>query len=126
MYQAEYLSLIFSGSKGFLSAGDIGETTWDDVRLIVTQNHITTVQSLAGGFEKIEEHLTSHLTHYREKGWEPIRVERPEVKSKSDCLKKTIHCILKRETNLDSDNHFEPKPTAEYCSSPTSLKSLGW
>jgi hypothetical protein len=99
MYQSDYLSLMFSGSKGCFDAGDIGETAWDDVRLIVTQNHITTVQNLAGGFEKIEEHLTSQLTHYREKGWEPIRVERPEEKSQSDCLKKTIHCILKRAAN---------------------------
>ena len=99
MYQAEYLSLMFSGSKGCFNVGDIGETTWDDVRLIVTQNHTTTVQNLAGGFEKMEEHLNRQLTRYREKGWEPIKVERPEEKSQSDCLKKTIHCILKRASN---------------------------
>jgi hypothetical protein len=87
---------MFSGSKGYLDAGDIGATAWDDVRLIVTQNHVTTVQNLAGGFEKMEEHLSHQLTCYREKGWEAIRVERPEEKNQNDSLKKTIHCILKR------------------------------
>ena len=106
MFYSEYLSLNITASQGSVNVGSPQEMSWNNVRLLVTQNGVTNVQTLAGGLENIEEHLNHQLTRYREQGWEPIKVERPEEKSQSRYPKNSIHCLLKRSISLQPRNRF--------------------
>ena len=106
MFYSEYLSLNITASQGSVNVGSPQEMSWNNVRLLVTQNGVTNVQTLAGGLENIEEHLNNQLTRYREQGWEPIKVERPEEKSQSRYPKNSIHCLLKRSISLQPRNRF--------------------
>lgn len=106
MLYAEYLSLNLTASKGCVNVGSSQEMSWNNIRLLITQNGLTTVQNLAGGVENIEEHLNHQLTRYREQGWEPIKVERPQEKSQTRYPKNSIHCLLKRSISLQPKNRF--------------------
>lgn len=106
MLYSEYLSLNLTASKGCVNVGSSQEMSWNNVRLLITQNGVTRMQTLAGGLENIEEHLNHQLNRYREQGWEPIKVERPEQKTQTRYPKNTIHCLLKRSVSLQPRNHF--------------------
>lgn len=96
MLYSEYLSLNFTASKGSINPGSLKEMSWNNIRLLITQNGLTKVQNLAGGLENIEEHLNNQLNRYKEQGWEPIKVERPQEKIQNRYPRNTIHCLLKR------------------------------
>lgn len=105
MMHLEYLNLKFTGSKGCLDEGNSEEMFWNQARLIITQNGVTTVKNLAGGIERIEEHLNNQLAHYTEQGWQTLSVKKDEEKNQSHYLSNTIHCILKRSVKLEQSNH---------------------
>ncbi len=107
MLYSEYLSLNLTASKGCVNVGSSQEMSWNNVRLLITQNGVTRMQTLAGGLENIEEHLNHQLNRYREQGWEPIKVERPEQKTQTHYPKNTIHCLLKRSVSLQPRNHLK-------------------
>jgi hypothetical protein len=96
MLYSEYLYLNFTASKGSINAGSLQEMSWNNIRLLITQNGLTTVQNLAGGLENIEDHLSHQLSRYQQQGWEPIKVERPQEKMQSPYPRNTVHCLLKR------------------------------
>ena len=104
MFYSEYLNLKLTGSKGYVSLGNADETSWNNVRLLITKNGVSTVQTLAGGIEKIEEHLNNQLTQYSQQGWQPVRVERPTENSQAHSLENTIYCLLKRSVKIDPSN----------------------
>lgn len=106
MLYSEYLSLNFTASKGSVNVGSPREMSWNNIRLLITQNGVTNVQNLAGGMENIEEHLSYQLNHYQQQGWEPIKVERPQEKNHSLYPRNTIHCLLKRAISLETKNRL--------------------
>ncbi len=107
----EYLALKITGSKGVVNSGYEGKSSWDNARLVITQNGITTKKNLIGGLEKIEEHLDNQLACYGERGWKPFKIERTEEKSQSDSQKNiTIHCILKRSVELEPSENSTKIP----------------
>jgi hypothetical protein len=89
------------GSKGCIDAGSAEEMSWNNVRLFVTKNGVATVKNLAGGIERMEEHLNSQLTQYKQQGWQPVKVEIPQENSQTRYLQTTIHCLLKRSIRLE-------------------------
>ena len=101
MPQFEYLNLKIAGSKGCLHPGTPEEMSWNHLRLITTKNGITTVQHLAGGIERMEEHFNQQLNHYQQQGWQPIRVESPLGSSQNRHFKNSIYCLLKRSVELE-------------------------
>ncbi|MEW6496744.1 MAG: hypothetical protein AB1589_30110 [Cyanobacteriota bacterium] len=109
MAHFEYLAIKLIGSKSSATAAHTGTVAWDNVRLVVTQNGFTTVQTLAGGMDRMEEHLNNQLNHYTQQGWQAITIERPEEGTQSTFLKTTIHCFLKRSLNLDLRNQFDQR-----------------
>lgn len=109
MAHFEYLAIKLIGSKSCINSADTGTVVWDNVRLVVTQNGFTTVQTLAGGIDRMEEHLNHQLNHYTKDGWQAIKIERPEEGNQSTYLKTTIHCFLKRELNLAPSNQFDQR-----------------
>jgi hypothetical protein len=94
------------GSKGCIDADSAEEMSWNNVRLFVTKNGVATVKTLAGGIERMEEHLNSQLTHYKQQGWQPIKVDIPQQKSQGRYLQSTIHCLLKRSIRLEPSTRF--------------------
>lgn len=109
MAHFEYLAIKLIGSKSCVTATPTGTVAWDNVRLVVTQNGFTTVQTLAGGMDRMEEHLNNQLNHYTQQGWQAIKVERPEEGTQSTFLKTTIHCFLKRELKVDPRYQFDQR-----------------
>ena len=107
MLYSEYLSLNFTASKGSITPGSLKEMSWNNIRLLITQNGVTKIQNLAGGLENIEEHLNNQLRRYQQQGWEAIKVERPQEKNQSRYAKNTIHCLLKRSISLQPRNRFK-------------------
>jgi hypothetical protein len=107
MNHFEYLNIKIAGSKGCVDARDSEEIAWNNVRLIITKNGLTTVQNLAGGIERIEDHLNNQLTHYEQQGWQAISVERHLEQGKKGNHNMTICCFLKRSIQLESSNLFE-------------------
>lgn len=102
MLYFEYLALKITGSQGVVNSGYEGKSSWDNARLVITQNGLTTKKNLTGGLEKIEEHLDNQLACYGERGWTPFKIERTEQKGQSDSQKNiTIYCILKRSVELE-------------------------
>lgn len=102
MLYFEYLALKITGSQGVVNSGYEGKSSWNNARLVITQNGITTKKNLTGGLEKIEEHLDDQLACYGERGWKPFKIERTEEKGQSDSQKNiTIYCILKRSVELE-------------------------
>lgn len=108
MPQFEYLNLKITGSKGCLHPGTLEEMSWNHIRLITTKNGITSVQHLAGGIERMEEHFNKQLNHYQQQGWEPIRVESPIGRSENHHFKNSIYCLLKRPVDLESSIRSKP------------------
>jgi hypothetical protein len=113
---AEYLTLQFSGSKGCISKNNNDEMIWNNVRLIVTENGVTKVQTLAGGMERMDEHVNNYLNLYSQQGWETIKVERPEETTQvpnknSQDLKKNIMYILKRSGDPNNELVFRNSNT---------------
>lgn len=106
MLYSEYISLNFTASKGSIHVGSPREMSWNNIRLLITQNGVTSAQNLAGGLENIEEHLNNQLNHYKQQGWEPIKVERPQEKNSSPYPRNTIHCLLKRAISLETKNRL--------------------
>lgn len=96
MLYSEYLSLNLTASKGCMNPGSPKEMSWNNIRLLITQNGVTSVHNLAGGIENLEEHLNNQLNCYRQQGWEPIKVERPQERIQSPYPTNKIHCLLKR------------------------------
>lgn len=80
MLSPEYLTLKFSASRGCRYKDSIEEMFWDDVKLIKTQNDVTTIQTLQGGMAKMEVYVDNYLERYTRQGWQIIRVERPDEK----------------------------------------------
>jgi hypothetical protein len=107
MNNFEYLNIKLAGSKGCVDTRDSERIAWDNVRLIITQNGFTTVQNLAGGIERIEEHLKNQLTCYEQQGWQAISVERLPEQGKEGNQRITICCFLKRSIQLEPSNLFE-------------------
>lgn len=107
MLYSEYLSINLTASKGCMNPGSPKEMSWNNIRLLITQNGVTSVHNLAGGIENIEEHLNNQLNRYRQQGWEPIKVERPQEKNQAHYPKNTIHCLLKRSISLEPKNRFK-------------------
>lgn len=107
MLYSEYLSINLTASKGCMNPGSPKEMSWNNIRLLITQNGVTSVHNLAGGLENIEEHLNNQLNRYRQQGWEPIKVERPQEKNQARYPKNTIHCLLKRSISLEPKNRFK-------------------
>ncbi|AFZ20524.1 hypothetical protein [Allocoleopsis franciscana] len=107
MLYSEYLSLNLTASKGCMNPGSLKEMSWNNIRLLITQNGVTKIQNLAGGIENIEEHLNNQLRRYQQQGWEAIKVERPQEKNQSRYPKNTIHCLLKRSISLEPRNRFK-------------------
>lgn len=106
MLYSEYLSLNLTASKGCMNAGSPKEMSWNNIRLFITQNGVTNVQNLAGGLENIEEHLNNQLNRYKQQGWEPIKVERPQARIQGRYPTNTIQCLLKRSISLEPRNRF--------------------
>jgi hypothetical protein len=107
MLYSEYLSLNLTASKGCMNAGSSKEMSWNNIRLLITQNGVTNVQNLAGGLENIEEHLNNQLNRYKQQGWEAIKVERPQERIQSRYPTNKIHCLLKRSISLEPRNRFK-------------------
>jgi hypothetical protein len=117
---AEYLTLQFSGSKGCISKNNNDEMMWNNVRLIVTANGVTKVQTLAGGIERIDEHVNNYLNLYSQQGWETVKVEMPEETTQvhnenSQDFKKNILYILKRSGDPNNELVFRNSNT--FCAS---------
>jgi hypothetical protein len=109
MHTFECLHLYFLGSKGYKSQGDTDAISWDSVRLIITENGVSKVQNLAGGLDRIEEHLTNYLNIYNQQGWRTLKVLRPEGKSIDEenyLNEKKIMCILERSDSVPKDNNL--------------------
>jgi hypothetical protein len=113
---AEYLTLQFSGSKGCISKNNNEEMIWNNVRLIITENGITKVQTLAGGIEKMDEHVNNYLNVYSQQGWETVKVEIPEETTQVpnenlQDFKKNILYILKRSGDPNNELVFRNSDT---------------
>lgn len=103
MANYEYINIKIAGSKGCID--EHGEKLcWDNVRLIITKNGFTTVENLAGGIDRMEEHLNSQLSRYKQQGWQPVSVERLMDKNKDTHFNPTIYCFLKRSIQVESGN----------------------
>lgn len=102
MFYSEYLNIKLTGSKGCIALDNADETSWNNVRLLITKDGVSKVHTLAGGVEDLEEHLNHQLTHYSQQGWQAIRVERPTENSQPHSLENTISCLLKRSIPLES------------------------
>lgn len=103
MANFEYINIKIAGSKGCIDEN--GEKLcWDNIRLITTKNGFTTVENLAGGIERMEEHLNNQLNRYKQQGWQPVSVERLIDKNTEGHLNPTIYCFLKRSIKVDSGN----------------------
>lgn len=109
MAHFEYLAIKIIGSKSCVAAEHTGTVTWDNVRLVITQDGFTTVQTLAGGIDRMEEHLNTQLNHYTQQGWKAIKIDRPEEGNLSTYFKSTISCFLKRELNLEAKHPFNQR-----------------
>lgn len=103
----EYLELKLIGSKGCRNADTTKEMFWNTIQLFTLKNGVSKMQNLAGGIEKIEEHLNNQLNQYSQQNWQLVRVERPEDIREGGNFKKTIQCILKRPIRLESSNRFD-------------------
>ncbi|MEW6494441.1 MAG: hypothetical protein AB1589_18285 [Cyanobacteriota bacterium] len=103
MANFEYINIKIAGSKGCID--EHGEKIcWDNTRLIITKNGFTTVENLAGGIEKMEDHLNNQLSRYKQQGWQPVSVERLVDKNTDGHLNPTIYCFLKRSIKVESGN----------------------
>jgi hypothetical protein len=106
MLYSEYLALNFTASRGCINADSPKEMSWNNIRLLITQDGVTSAHNLAGGVENIEDHLNNQLNLYKQQGWEPIKVERPQERIQGRYPTNTIHCLLKRSISVDSRNRF--------------------
>lgn len=102
MFYSEYLNIKLTGSKGCIALDNAYETSWDNVRLLITKDGVSKVHTLAGGVENMEEHLNKQLAQYSQQGWQPIRVERPTENSQIHSMENTISCLLKRSIPIES------------------------
>ena len=102
MFYSEYLNIKLTGSKGCIALDNTDETSWNNIRLLITKDGVSKVRTLSGGVEDLEEHLNNQLTQYSQQGWQPIRVERPTENSQPHSQENTISCLLKRSIPLES------------------------